>query len=74
VWRDESHDKGNHTRKTDDSSGYETGEGLGCSSRVRTLTKLGTKQGTLAVVADQLGYGTEPVRRWLPRLKPMLGM
>ena len=55
----------NHTRKTDDSSVYETGEGSGCSSRVRALTKLGTTQGTLVVVADQLRYATESLLRWV---------
>lgn len=33
---------------------------------VRTLrTELGTSQGTVARVADQLGYGVESVRSWV---------
>lgn len=33
---------------------------------MRTLqTELGMKQGTVKRVADQLGYGVEPVRSWV---------
>jgi hypothetical protein len=78
VWKDESHDNRNHTRKTDDSSVYETGEGSRCSSRVRLRKEVATPrhraQGTLVGVAEQLALGAESVRRWLPRLRPMLGM
>ena len=64
MWKDESHDNRNTTGKGDDASAFERGEGSGCSFRIRTLAKLGTTQGTLVVVADQLGYGTEPVSGW----------
>jgi transposase len=35
---------------------------------------LGTSQGTVVRIADQLGYGTESLRRGLPRLRSMPGM
>ncbi len=41
VWKDESHVNRNHTRKADDASVYETGEGSGGSSRFRALNRPG---------------------------------
>jgi len=35
VWKDESHDKRNHTWKADDASVYERREGSGCPAGVR---------------------------------------
>ena len=74
MWNHEGCDEGNHPRKTDDASVYETGEGPGCSARVELRKELGLSWGTVVRVADQLEYGKESVGCWLPRLRSMRGM
>ncbi len=54
VWKDESHDKGNHATKTDDASVSQTGEGPGGPSSVRAPE--GARHGT-----GRCGEGRGPV-------------
>ncbi len=45
---------------------YSAEEKAAAVRMVRTLrAELGTNQGTVTRVADQLGYGSEPVRAWV---------
>lgn len=47
---------------------YSTEEKAAAVRMVRTLrAELGTRQGTTSRVAEQLGYGVESVRSWVPQ-------
>src|SRR5690606_35032157 len=54
------------SRKTTTSRRYTDEEKAAAVRMVRTLrAELGTSQGTVKRVADQLGYGVESVRTWV---------
>ena len=58
--------KTNRSRNTTTSRRYTDEEKAAAVRMVRTLrAELGTNQGTVKRVADQLGYGVESVRTWV---------
>lgn len=65
VWKDESYGKRDHVGKADDTAVYERGEERAVRLVFQLREELGESQGTVVRIADQLGYGTESVRRWV---------
>ena len=65
MWEDESHDNRDHARKAEDASVCKQEKDQAVRLVFELRKALGTSQCTVIRIADQFGYGTESLRRWV---------
>ena len=65
MWNGDSHDNGNHARKTDDASVSKQEKNQAVRPVFELPKELETTQGTVVRIADQFAYGRESRYRWV---------